>query len=450
MATISSAGIGSGLDVQSIVTQLMAIERQPLQRLQQKQSQLEAQISAYGQLSSVLSKFQDAMDKLSTQSALKVFTTSSSNPNVVNITATSEADLGTFGIEVVRLAQNHKMTSAEHLNTDTFGGGASDSMSIQVGSDVANTITVDLTTASTLKNIRDAINDDPANPGVHATVINGDNGNQKLVLTADSSGSANALTLSYGGNISAATFDLQTFNDIAGDTSQLDAQLTVDGYPVTRSSNNISDVVTGVTINLVNANPGVTHTVSVGRDLETVKTTVQEFADAFNELRSSIKSLRSGQLEADSSLLSIEHQIFGVLNTPATGVYSMLTEVGLTMQKDGTMSLNTGDLESALQTDFQAVSQLFASETDGFAKRLSAVADAWLGIDGLLKSRTDGLQARVGTIEDRQAAFERNMSMVEARYFAQFSALDALVGQLQSTGQFLSQQLASLPGANRN
>jgi flagellar hook-associated protein 2 len=451
MPSISSAGIGSGLDVQSIVSQLMAIERQPLQRLQVKQNQLESQISAYGQLSSTLSTFQDAMDKLGSESALKVFTTTSTNPDVIGLTASSSADLGTFGVEVVRLAQHHKMTSVEHLNTDTFGGGAGDSISIQVGSELTSTITVDLSTASTLQDIRNAINDDVNNPGVQATIINGDDGYQKLVLTADESGSDNALTLTYGGSISAASFDLQTFNDIGGDINLLDAEVVVDGYTITRSTNDISNIISGVTLNLVNANPGVTHTIGIERDLETVKESVQGFADAFNELRSSIKSLRNGLLEADSSLLSIERQIFGVLNNPASGgVYSLLSEVGLTMQKDGTMSLDSGDLEAALQNDFNAVAQLFSADAVGFANRLSTVADTWLGIGGLLESRTDGLNARIGTLEDRQVAFERNLSMVEARYLAQFSALDALVGQLQGTGQFLTQQLAALPGANRN
>ena len=137
MATITAAGVGSGLDIQSIVSQLMAIERQPLERLQVKQSQLEAQISAYGQLSSTLSNFQSAMEKLGSVSALKVFNGTSSNPDVIDVTPTSSADLGSFGVEVVRTAENHKMASMELLDTATFGGKNNDSLDIQVGSDPA-------------------------------------------------------------------------------------------------------------------------------------------------------------------------------------------------------------------------------------------------------------------------------------------------------------------------
>jgi flagellar hook-associated protein 2 len=449
MPSITAPGIGSGLDVQSIVSQLMEIERQPLQRLQFKQNQLEAQISAYGQLSSTLSTFQSAMDSLGSLDALKVFTTNTSNAEVVDLTATSGANLGTFGIEVVRLAEQHKMSSSEILDTDTFGGSVGDSLTIQVGSDVADVITIDMSTAMTLQDIRTAINDQVDNPGVHATVINGDNNNQKLIFTSDESGEDNALTLSYSGSVAASSLNMQTLNDISGDLSLLNSEFNVDGYNITRSSNNVADVISGVTLNFVSADPGNIHTIGVDRDLETVETSVQAFADAINELRSAIKGLRNGQLEADSSLLSIERRMFGVLNSPAIdGTFSVLSEIGLSMQKDGNMTLSNSDLQSALQTDFEGVAQLFASDTQGFAKRLADLADSLLASDGLVEIRTDGLEARIDNIVDRQISFERNLEAVESRYRAQFSALDALVGQLQGTGQFLTAQLAQLPGAS--
>ena len=449
MASITAPGIGSGLDVQSIVTQLMDIERQPLKRLEFKQSQFEAQISAYGQLSSSFATFQSAMEKLDSLSDLKVFQTSSSNADVIGATASSNADIGNFGVEVIRLAENHKLSSIEILDTDTFGGTAGDSLSIQVGADAASTITVDLTTAQTLEEVRDAINNDLANPGVSATIINGVNGNQKLIFTAKESGSANALTISTAGTVTPANFGFQTVNDIAGDTSLLDAEIVVDGYNVTRSSNNISDVISGVTLNLVSANPGTTNTITIGHDNEAVTEAVQSFADAFNDLRSDIKSLRSGQLEADGLLLSMERRIFNVLNTSATGgVYSNLSEIGLRMQKDGTMTLNSNDLNTALQTNFDGVAQLFAADGQGFANRMASRVDTFLGVGGLIETRTDGLDSRVDDIEDRKSSFERSLQLTEARFRAQFSALDALVSRLQGTGNFLTAQLAQLPGAN--
>lgn len=452
MPSISASGVGSGLDVQSIVSQLMDVERQPLQRLQVKQFALEAQISAYGQLSSSLSNFQAAMEKLSSVSALKLFNGTSSNPEVVDVTASSSPDLGSYGVEVVRLAEQHKMATKEVQDTATFGGiKSNDALHIQVGSDPANTVTVDLSTAKTLAEIRTAINDDPNNPGVTATILNGDNNNQKLILTAENSGAENALTLSKSGKVKLSDFGFQTLNDIAGDTSLLDAEINVDGYNITRPNNEVSDVISGVTLNLVSADPGNTHTVDIERDLGAVQAAVKSFADAFNELRAQIKNLRNGGLGADNSLISIERQIFSVLNSPVTGgAYSVLSEIGLTMQKDGTMSLDSADIEAALEADLDGVAQLFGADGQGFANRLATLADGWLSTDGLIDSRKDGLKARVDDLVDRQIAFERNLERVESRFLAQFTALDGLVGQLQSTGQFLTSQLAQLPGTNQN
>ena len=450
MPSITSAGVGSGLNVESIVSQLMDVERIPLRRLQQKQTQVEAQISAYGQLKSSLSKFQSAMQDVGSASALKLFKTTSSNESVLTATASSAAKLGVYNVEVVRLAENHKMASVEKLDTDTFGGAAGDSLSIQVGSDPANTLTIDMSTAKTLGDIRDAINNAATNPGVSATVIHGNNGMGKLVLTAKDSGSANALTLSYGGAITSATLGFSTVNNIAGNTALLDAEINLDGYNITRSSNNINDVISGVTLNLAAASPGTTVTVGIERDIDKVETAVKGFVDAFNELRASIKTLRQGQLEADSSLLQIERQIFSVLNTPASGgTYSVLSEVGLTMQKDGTMALNSADLKTALQGDFNAVSDLFAADGRGFANRLDTLADTWLTTGGLIESRTNGLDSRKKTLLKQQDAMQRRLVTTEERLRARFAALDSLVGQLQSTGNFLSRQLSQLPGGNQ-
>ena len=447
---ITAPGIGSGLDVNGIVTQLMELERQPIEALERKQGQLEAQLSAYGKLKSSLSSFQDAMQELSTLDAFKNYAASSNNEALLMVEAGATAAPGNYTINVNRLAEHHKMNSSEFLDTDTFGGNAGDALSIQVGADPANTISVDLSTARTLGEIRDAINSDANNPGVSATIINGNDGNQKLVLTADDSGQASALTLTYAGTLDDAAFGFQTINDIGGDLSLLDAEVAVDGYVINRSGNTISDVISGVTLDLKKAEPGTDIQISIDRDLEATRESVQAFADAYNELRSSIKSLRSGQLEADGSLLQMERQLLNVMNNPPTeGVFKHLSEVGVSVQKDGTLTVNDTRLNSALENDFSGVAELFAKEGTGYARRFDDLVEGWLGVDGLVQSRTDGLDARIERFEDRQIAMERRLEQVEARYLAQFSALDSLMSQLQGMSSYLSQQLAALPGAQQ-
>jgi flagellar hook-associated protein 2 len=445
---ITAPGVGSGLDVNSIVNQLMALERRPLEALQRRQDQYEAQLSAYGQLKSALSSFQDTMDGLASTEVFKVFSASTSNEDVLQVSAASSAPLGSYNVRVERLAGYHKMSSNEFSSTDTFGGSAGDSIAIQIGSDPIDTISIDLSSAKTLQDIRDLINDDVDNPGVSATVVNGNNGNQKLILTAEDSGAASAMTLSYGGNLNAASFGLQTLNDIGGNLALLDAEISVDGYTVTRSSNSISDVIQGVTLNLQQAQPGTDIQVNIDRDLESAKESVQAFADAYNDLRSSIKNLRKGQLEADSTLISIERGLLNIMNNPGSGgVYNHLSEIGLSIQKDGNMTVKASALESALNADFSAVADLFADAQNGYATRFESLTGLWLETGGLIESRTDGLDSRIEDLQDRQGAMDRRLEQIETRYLRQFSALDSLVSQLQGTSSFLTSQLASLPGA---
>ncbi len=447
---ITAPGVGSGLDVQSIVSQLMALERRPLEALARRQDQYEAQLSAYGQLKSALSSFQDAMDELGATDAFKIYAATSADESALEVSANSSASLGTYNVRVERLAANHKMASAEFADTTTFGGTAGDSLTIQVGSTATNSVTVDLSTAMSMEDIRDQINDAADNPGVTATIINGNNGNQKLILTADETGSSSAISLSYGGSIDASTFGMQTLNDIGGDLSLLDSEISVDGYSIMRSTNTLTDVIQGVTLGLQSARPGVDIQVTVERDISAVEESVQGFADAYNDLRSTIRSLREGQLEADSTLLSIERGLLGILNNPtASGTFSHLTEIGVSIQKDGTMSVNNSRLGEALNTDYSGVAELFANADSGYAVRLGSLTGMWLEDGGLIDSRTDGLDSRIEDLEDRQSAMDRRLAQVEARYLKQFSSLDSLMSQLQGTSSFLTSQLASLPGAGQ-
>lgn len=445
---ISAAGIGSGLDVDSIVSQLMEVEQQPLLALQRQQAGLEAELSAIGQLKGALSTFQTAMQDLSTPFALKVFTATSSDAAVFTATATNTAAASSMGIEVLRLAERHKFSSKEFLDTDTVGGKKNDSLSIQVGPDAADTLTVDLSSALTLGGVRDAINTATDNPGVTATLIFGNDGNQKLILTADNTGADNALELSYGGKIKANTFDFQELNNIAGNTDLLDAEIRVDGYNVTRSVNTIDDVIQGVTLDLHSADPGNAHTLEIERDTEAVAVSVQAFADAFNGLRDTIDLLRAGDLEADSILLSIERRLFSIVNTPATGLPSgldYLTRIGLSFLRDGTMIVDEADLDSVLANDFDAVSELLATDAQGFANRLETQVGSWLETDGLLEIRTDSIDDRQRLIETREEALQHRLDLTEVRYYNQFNRLDTLLGNLQITSDYLAQQLQRLP-----
>jgi flagellar hook-associated protein 2 len=441
MATITAAGVGSGLDINSIISQLMAIEQRPLVAMQNTEKTYQAQLSAYGRLHSAMAGFQSAMSGLADLSKFEVFAANSSNTDVLAASADSTASLGSYQVQVVRIAEAHKMASANTFtDTDTTTlGAAGDTMTITVGTQ-AFTVAIG---GKTLGAIRDAINQASDNTGATATIIQ-DNSGYRLLLKANDTGSTHALTVTYSGT---DPLNLQTLNaDRDGSGSftpaDLNASLVLEGaYPVTRSSNTVSDVIQGVTLNLKAAG---TVSLEVVHDVGAIQAAVESFVKAYNDLHATVRDLRNSDLQGDNSLLSLENQIQDVLNTAPAGLasaYQYLSSVGVSLQKDGTMALDSTALVNALNTDFTGVAQLFANNDQGYVFRLKAVADSILGVNGLIDSRTQGLNARIEMLDDRMAQMQQRLSMVEAGYRAQFSALDALVGQLRATSDFLSRQL---------
>jgi len=397
---ITAPGVGSGLDVRSIIDQLMAIERQPIQRLEFKESLIESQISGYGKLKSALSTFQSAMDNLASVPEFQVFAATSSNEDAVSGTASASAARGTYDIVVTQLAQAHKSYSEGQTDGET-SIGQTGTLTVTVGAQGSFDVAIDATN-NTLAGIRDAINDASDNPGVTATLLTVDADNDpntagnvtRLVLTADEPGTAYELSFGYNGNASLdAALGFQT---VAGHDAQ-DAVLSVDGFTVVSASNTVTDAIQGVTFTLKEGD-GASATLSVDRDVEATTGSVQEFVDAFNSLRDTINTLRQNELEADNSLLTIERQIIGVLNAPPTGIsspFNYLTEVGVSFDKQGQLTLDSSELTDALNSDFAGVAALFAEEGQGYAYRLEELVGDLLGIDGLVDSRTRRLGCAV-------------------------------------------------------
>jgi flagellar hook-associated protein 2 len=434
---LSAAGVGSGLDIEGIINQLMVLERRPLNALEDRKDEYNAELSAVGRLKSVVSSFQSAMKNLKTADAFEVYTASSDDEEVFTVTANSAASVGTLDIQVTNMAEAHKMGSVVFADTDTtVVGGAGDQVTLSIG---ATSFTVDAS-GMTLGDIRNAINDATDNVGVSAVIVNETDTEHYLVLTSDNTGIANTVGLSFTGGVG-TTLGMTTIN------AAEDAKLLLDGtYTVTRPSNTITDAVDGLTLNLKSeSNSAVT--LNIERDVASVTASVQSFVEAFNEIRSTIDSLRTGELQADSTLRTIESGIVNILNVPRDGLlgsYKVLSQVGLTIQKDGSMGLDTGELESAINTDFRSLAELFANDNAGYVYQLESLVNEFLNADGVLDNRTDGINARLGRVDDQIANMEFRLERIEERFRQRFSALDALMGQLTATSNFLVQQLAGL------
>ncbi|PCJ33302.1 MAG: flagellar cap protein [Gammaproteobacteria bacterium] len=446
--TIQVSGLATGLDVDKIITSLMEIEEFPINRLETKIEIAEAQISAYGQLSSAVSTFQDAMSNLSSLSSFKILSSESSDESVLTVSTDAGATTGIYNVEVIQLAKNDKIATQAYNNaSSTVGEGT---LTISTGADSFDFV-IDSSNSS-VQDIRDAINNASDNTGVTASIITDDNG-ARLILSTDDTGSDNALKIEVsdidGNNtddsgLSALAYEVGVTVHRAEISQNQDSIIKVDGFTSTNSTNTISGVIEGASLTIAEVGSS---TLTISRDNDAIIESVETFVSAFNALRSEIESQSNGQLEADSTILIMERQLQDVLNSGGDisgSNFSYLIEAGVSIDASGVMSVDTSELESKLSSDFDSVANLFAAENEGFAYKLEALADAWLDDDGLIDAREDGLQDRIDRMDDQILRIEDRLISVESRIRAQFTALEALVSSLNSTGDYLTQQLAAL------
>jgi len=446
---ITAAGVGSGLDVENIVTQLMRLERRPLDALVQRESEFRAELSAFGRLKSAISSFKSAMEDLGSLDKFQVFSTTSSDEDVLTASADSSAAQGVFAIDVDRLAQNHKLAGAQVSDSTDIGGTAGDQLELEIGDGSSGTLTIDLSAGMTLEELRDTINESEDNPGITASVLNVGGGNQRLILTSQESGYDNRIVATETFDAGSTALGLAEANqkpdgNPLDNLNQLDASFEVDGFAVTASSNTVTSVIDGINLELKQTGSA---SISINRDTEAIKESMQGFVDAYNDVQELISSLGAGELSGDSVLRSLQGQLRGVLNTAPQAItsnFSSLGELGVATERDGTLSFDSSDFESALNTDFSGVAQLLANDDQGFAFRFAALAENLLDDDGLIDSREDGLNDQIRSLENRQLSLEDRLELKEQAMRSQFASLDSLLGQMQSTSQFLVNQLGLL------
>ena len=389
---ISSPGLGSNLDVNSIVTQLLNIERQPITVLDRREAGIQAKITAFGTLQGALSSFQTAALGLSDASKFLAYQASSSDITVASVSASSIATAASYALDVTTLAQAQKLVAVGQTTANTtvgngtltfdFGtisGGTFDSVTGKyTGAAFASngggtkTVTIDSTNNS-LQGIRDAINS--AQIGVSASIVN--DGNvatpYRLVLTSTNQGVANSLKISVSGDVALSNLlaqDPVATQNLAQTVTAQNATFKIDGVAISKSSNTVSDVIAGVTFNLLK--PAASTTLAVARDTQTVQNSVQAFVKAFNDVNKSLTDLsaynatsqQGAILQGDSSVRNIQNQIRSTLNTTITGLGGTLTglnQVGVSFLKDGTLALNSTKLQSAITNNFSDIAGLFAA-----------------------------------------------------------------------------------------
>lgn len=446
--SITSLGVGSGLDLEALVQNLLAAESRPIQLLESRKANIDLKISGFGQVQSALSEFQSAVSTLNTADAFRAVSATSSDESVLVATAAQSAVPGSNVVVVTQLAQNNKQaTQSFTSDSEVIGTGQ---LSFTVGSETFN---VDITSeTNTLAQIRDAINADNDNNSVQASIINIDEGS-KLILTATESGAANQINIAVtdddGNNADDAGLSRLIFGIQEIDAAQ-DATFEVDGFAVTRPSNQISDVIQGVTLELSGLG---TATVSASEDLGVAKSSIEAFVSAYNTLTATLAAQRDSTLSGENTLINIESRIrnlFSQSYNDSSSNINYLFQVGLSFDRDGILSFDTEEFDTVIATDFSEIQNIFTNSDTGFITLLEDVVEGYTESEGILTSRTDGLNDEKESIDEDIERIEIRLESVEARLRAQFGSLDGLLSQLNSTSSFLTQQLANLPLSNNS
>lgn len=400
---LSSPGIGSGLDVNGLVSQLMALEQRPLTLLATKEAKYQAQLSAYGSMKGALSSFQSAVAALATSAKFTAVKASVADTAVLTASASPSASAGSYSIQVQTLAQAQKLKSGTFAATTTTVGTGT--LTIQFGTysggsftlnpdKSAKTITIGSSNAS-LSGVRDAIN--AADAGVAASIVN-DGSGYRLVVSSKDAGLANALKITVAdndlNNTDAAGLSQLVYDASTGGTTNLtqtvaaqNATAVIDGITVTKSTNTLTDAIDGVTLTLLKE--GSTTTLSVAKDTAGIKAAVESFVKAYNDLNKTLTDMskydavnkQASILTGDATVRSVQSQLRALFNTAlssAGGGLTTLADIGVTFQTDGTLKLDATKLTKALNDGSKDISTLFAAigkPSDSLVGFVSSTAD---------------------------------------------------------------------------
>jgi flagellar hook-associated protein 2 len=478
MATISSPGVGSGLDVNSIVTQLVAIERQPITKLQKQASSLQTQLSAFGKLKSNLSALRDAASALSSTTTWRQTTGTSSDSASVAVTTDANNRPGSYSVLVTKLASSQSNVSTTFASSAALVGEGS--LRIELGTWGAGSSTftpkpdtgaIDITVgppAKSLAEVRDMVN--ASNAGITATVLTDASG-ARLVFSSSNTGAANGFRISVtdtdGNSVDTSGLSALAYDPSVGVVTMAqalaaaNAAALINGTPVSSDSNTLTHIVDGMTLTLGRVT-GAPVQITTAEDKESIRKKIDAFVTAYNDLNKELadqtkydpNSKAAGSLQGDSAAIGLRAALRNALgaSSPASAVFTRLADVGFDLQRDGSIKLDAGKLDNGL-ANLAELKKLFANNdlavpaNNGIATILRSRADQALGVDGSLSTRSEGLRTRISTNEKRQAELTDRVAQVEARLRAQYTALDRKMAELQSLSGYVAQQVTQW---NRN
>lgn len=433
-------GLISGLDSQTLIQQLMAIERQPIRMLEARQERVQQQSNIFSTINNRLSALQNAAKDLLAVGAFDQKSSVSSEDGVATAVASASAASGTYQIVVNQLAAAHRAASARHDDI-------AEALEL-TGSFEINGIEIEVSEEMSLADIRDAIN--AADAGVRATIVD-----NHLVLESEETGEANKMAVAD--TAGAVLQDLGVIDGTGEFVNELqeaqDAQFTVNGLTVTRSANTFDDVVDGVTFNLHGVG---TAAITVSQNVDAVMKRISAFVDAYNNVRSYLASqtAKEAPLQGDSLAIRLHSSLRSQLTDPVDAPFDLnqLAVIGITTDREGRLSIDEDRLRAALEQDGDAVRDLFAARAnldgfDGVAARVEAFVSAYTQSGGILSNRQQMFTRQIESLTVSIEQYEDRLVMRERHLVQQFAAMEQallqLEGQQVALAGFISQMAGS-------
>ncbi|MBK0094735.1 flagellar filament capping protein FliD [Erwinia sp. S63] len=465
MASISTLGIGSGLDLSTILDNLTTAEKASLTPISNQQTAYTSKLSAYATLKSALSTFQTANTTLNSSDLFSA-TSATSSSSAFSATTSGTVVAGKYTINVSQLAQAQTLTSAvQTSNTTALGDSSASSRTLSIALKDGTSKDITLTSDQTsLTGMRDAINS--ADAGVSATIIKVGDGSYRLSLTSSETGSDNAVSsIKVTGDDTLQGIvgydSTASSNAMTESVTAQNAKLTVNNVEIENSSNTISDALEGITLNLNDTTTG-NQTLTITKDTSKAESAIKGFVDAYNTLLDQFNTLTkytavdvgatsqdssNGALVGDSTLRTIQTQLKSMLtNAQSSSTYKTLAQIGITSDPtSGSLELDSDKLETALSSDADGVKQMIVGDgkTTGITTTIATNLTSWLSTTGIVQAATDGVSKTLNDLTDQYNTMSTRIDNMVARYKTQFTQLDVLMSSLNQTSSYLTQQFES-------
>ncbi|WP_312593748.1 flagellar filament capping protein FliD [Stutzerimonas nitrititolerans] len=452
-------GIGSGMDIDAMVGALVAAEKAPKEaQLNRLETATTTKISALGTLRTALSSFQTALKDLNDIKLFENRSAKSSNTDLLTATASKTAQSGTYSVKVEQLATGSK-TATKALE-GAFTTSAAGTLTVKVGS--GEDINVEIEEGVSLTKVKEALNAALKDSGVSANLLTDPGtGKTRLVMSSSNTGEGKDVSISTSTGLEA--FEIDTESDATAEAGGVleraqNAKFTIDGLALKSATNKVEGAIPDVTLDLVAADKDKSITVTVAQDQEGVTANIKKFVDAYNNLIKTTNSLTkvtkvgedgtplTGGLVGDSSVRSILSGIQNeLISAGGSDGVRLLSDLGITTQKDGTLGIDDKKLKTALENNFDAVGSFFTGDT-GLMSRLNNRVDGFNQTGGILAQRVSGLETTTADIKAQREKLELRIESMTARLYSQFNAMDTMVAQLSNTSSWLETTLSSLPG----